>query len=154
MPRSLLTDKVAYKIAKHVEAGNRFYIACAMEHIAEDTGRNWLSEGRKWPNTPQGRFAKAVERAGAKAELRAQSRIQRGIKQSWVAAAWWLTHGPSKLGWAAKEPGGASARVNINIGDQIRGKISGMSGHVLEAEYTRLDQNVRMLGDGGGPPVD
>ena len=152
MAKSLLTDKVAYKIAKHVEAGNRFYIACAMEHIAEDTGRNWLSEGRKWPNTPQGRFAKAVERAGAKAELRAQSRIQRGIKQSWVAAAWWLTHGPSKVAWAAKNPAG-NTKDNVNIGDEIRGRIAGVSGHILEAEFTRLDQNMKMLGE-GGPPGD
>ena len=147
MPKSLLTDKVAYRIAKHVERGDRFYIACALEHIAEDTGRNWLSEGRKWPNTPQGRFAKAVAAASAKAEQRAQARIQRGIKQSWVAAAWWLTHGPSKAGWTAKEPGGAT-RINVNLGDQIRGRLSGMAGHVLEAEFTRLDQNMKMIGDG------
>ena len=152
MPKSLLTDKIAWKIAKHVEAGNRFYIACAMEHIAEDSGRNWLSEGRKWPNTPQGRFAKAVERAGAKAELRAQARIQRGIRQSWVAAAWWLTHGPSRLAWAAKVPGGIT-RVDVNLGEQIRGRVTGMSGHVLEAEFTRLDENMKMLGE-GGPPAD
>jgi len=147
MPKSLLTDKIAYRIAKHVERGNRFYIACALEHIAEDTGRNWLSEGRKWPNTPQGRFAKACANASAKAEQRAQARVQKGINQSWVAAAWWLTHGPSRNGWASREPAGA-ARINVNIGDQIRGRVTGMSGHVLEAEYTRLDQNMKMIGEG------
>jgi hypothetical protein len=153
MPKTLLTDKVAYRIAKHVERGDRFYIACALEHIAEDTGRNWLSEGRKWPNTPQGRFAKACAAASAKAEQRAQARIQKGIKQSWVAAAWWLTHSGSTKGvWAARDPA-ANTRVNVNIVEQIRGRVTGMSGHVLEAEFSRLDQNARMIGE-GTPPGD
>ena len=143
--RSLLTDKTGKKIAGFVEKGNRFYVACALAGIAEDTGRNWLSEGRKWPNSPQGRFVAMIEMAQAKAEKRAQDRIQHGIKKSWVAAAWWLTHGPSRNGWTPKMAGSGGTKVTFNIQDQIKPKAAAMAGHVLEAEFQRLDTNMKMI---------
>jgi hypothetical protein len=138
---------MAKKIAKHVEKGQRFYIACLLEGLSDSVGTQWLTQGRKWPNSPQGRFAKLIEFANAKAEQRAADRIQKGIKGSWVAAAWWLTHGPFKREWAAR-PTAAVTKVDINLPEQIRRKISGMSPQILEAEFERLDGNVKMLGEG------
>lgn len=143
-PKSLLTEEVAKKIAKHIEHGQRFYIATTLERIPERTALIWLAEGRKWPNSPQGRFLALIDMANAKAEQRAAARIQRGIKGSWVAAAWYLTHGPFKREWAAR-PAAQITQVDINLPEQIRRKVSGMSQQILEAEYDRLDGNMKML---------
>lgn len=145
--KSFLTEELGKKIAKHVEKGQRFYIACLLSGVLQNTGTIWMTQGRRWPNSPQGRFVALIDLANAKAEERAAARIQKGINGSWVAAAWWLTHGPFKREWAAR-PQAQVTKVDINLPEQIRQKISGMNPQILEAEYERLDGNVKMLGEG------
>lgn len=149
--RGLLTESLMKRIARHVAKGNYLKTACAIENIAEDTARNWLTEGRKdftedniHPKTAQGKFAKAISLAYAKAELRAQNQIQKGINRSWLAAAWWLTHGPRKDHWVGKQPG-VMMNAKINIQDQIAPRLSAMTGKILEAEYTQMDTNLKMI---------
>jgi transposase-like protein len=108
---SKLTPALRGRIALAVSGGASLRAAAQVSGVADSTLRSWLARGRSEQGArkrargelPYVELLEAVERAGARAEVRAAALIAKAAETDWRAAAWYLerrdpeTFGPPKL---------------------------------------------------------
>jgi transposase-like protein len=98
MRPSKLTPKVRGRIEQAVSAGASYSAAAQYVGVAESTLHSWLARGRaerdaRKHEPTERRFVlllDAVERASARAEVRAAATIAEAQGADWRAAAWFL----------------------------------------------------------------
>jgi hypothetical protein len=99
MPARKLTPKVRQAIGRAVSAGSSYRAAAECAGVSDRTLRSWLARGRAERDAPRlaageapyVRLVESLERAGARAEVRAAALITKASEMDWHAAAWFLS---------------------------------------------------------------
>lgn len=88
--RSKLTTERQRRLLGAIRAGNYLSVAARYAGIAPSTLYRWLREGRRERNGPYRAVAKAVDRALARAEVRAVAILREGMQKDWKGALAYL----------------------------------------------------------------
>ncbi len=87
---SLLTDDVTAKVVDALKRGNFREPAARYAGVSFGTMCNWMSYGKKNPDSIYGKFREAVILAEQEAELTVVDRIMRASESDLKAAFWFL----------------------------------------------------------------
>jgi hypothetical protein len=89
---SVLTDELTMQLCQAIAAGNYLETACQFAGVRVQTVRDWIFRGVRDENQSSAiaKFASAIKKAEAQAEIQGVMRIRKASEESWQAMAWWL----------------------------------------------------------------
>jgi hypothetical protein len=124
-----LDDKLTEKVCTYIKAGSFLETACPAAGINSRTLRLWMAEAAR--NRSEGRatrytkFADAVERALAEAEVRDAAEITKAGKGDWRALAW-IMERKYRARWGFKQEITVKMQQEVErILDVIQGVVDG-----------------------------
>lgn len=99
---SKLTEEAQAKVCEALKGGNFRIVAARFAGVSPRTLRDWMAEGKKNPDSPEGDFRRAVIEAEGEAETKMVKLIMVAAESDPKHGEWWLSHRHAAR-WAEKK---------------------------------------------------